>query len=152
MCFFCCSATRHLAMPCFLAISPGFGRGVCLCISTPPPLISPRIKCEACRRRSRRVGRHHRAHTVSDRGSPARRRRSERLPQPFRRDSASASECGSRHSSCTSLHTPGRSSQGEAGTPHATPPGRYRSFARRGAASPWTGATTPAAAAVVAPH
>lgn len=96
----------------------------------------PRIKCEACRRRSRRVGRHHRAHTVSDRGSPARRRRSERLPQPFRRDSASASECGSRHSSCTSLHTPGRSSQGEAGSPHATPPGRFRSFARRGAASP----------------
>ncbi|XP_049451777.1 inverted formin-2 isoform X3 [Epinephelus fuscoguttatus] len=68
----------------------------------------PRIKCQACRRRSRRISHHIRSHQTPERGSPGQHRRNERLHQSIRRDSASSSEFGARRTSCTSSQSPHR--------------------------------------------
>ncbi|XP_032357033.1 inverted formin-2 isoform X5 [Etheostoma spectabile] len=77
----------------------------------------PRIKCDACKRKSRRTSRHIRIQQTSDRGSPGQHKRRERLHQPIRRHSASTPEWHARQTSCTPRGTPRRASHDNADTP-----------------------------------
>lgn len=90
--------------------------------------LPPRVKCQACKRRSRRNSHHFISHQISDRGSPGQHRRSERFHQPIRRDSPGAAECRIKRTSCTSQHSPRRASHDYAGTPGKTGPATCSAF------------------------
>lgn len=108
----------------FLKISLHLKNYICfnICLTHQCYLLFPfRIKCQACRRRSRRNSHSLHSHQTSDTGSPGQHRRSERFHQPIRRGSASSTtECRAIPSSSTSQNTPRRTSHYETDTPGKT--------------------------------